>query len=304
VFHFLSRLLPKEEINKLMKSVMSNEVYSYNGTSEYFNELKNLPKFSSVTNFLDHWTGEVDVHLLDLKDEASTKKVSNHEAMSYYDQGMGLLFNDLNLFDEKMQDDLNRLCGDFGVSRATMSRNLVYATPKGGGTATHFDQNINLVLQLKGRKSWWLKENECVRNPLTRHTLGTISDLELSSYIDSPFPDSIKYDEEYELSEGSLLFVPKGHWHKTHAHDDSLALNFTFSLPSWVDILSMALRARLIQSEYWRDSVIGLNSETSAKEKLSLFETLLDSLKSDIQSWDAGEILSFIEFSEGKESNE
>ena len=297
MYQFLDKILPLKEIENLQQCVLANEVYFYQSSSQTIDELKKLDYLSSLESLLGSWTDDVDVHLLDLKDEASTKKVRPASAREYFDKGMGLLFNDINLSDEYFQKLLNSLSQDLGLSSATLSRNLIYATPENGGTATHFDQNINLIIQLHGEKSWWIEENKSILNPLTRHTLGTEADPELASYQKSEFPDSINYKNEYKLSPGSILFVPRGAWHKTHASSEALALNFTFSVPSWADIISMGLRARIIQSEYWRDAVLGLNREEVANEKVQNFQSLIDSLKEDIQTWKAEDILGFVEFS-------
>ncbi len=297
MYHLIDKILPKSEVEKFLACVNKNEVYFYDGKTEILQELQESNYLSSLDSLLNTWKQEVDVHLLDLKDEISTKKVEPHLAKKYFTEGMGLLFNDINLHDSYFNELLGRLSADLGVSNLTMSRNLVYATPNGGGTETHFDQNINLVIQVHGEKSWWIKENDTVTNPLTRHTLGTEPDPELYSYLDAPFPESINYEKEYILTPGTVLFVPRGHWHKTHAHSDALALNFTFSIPSWTDMISMALRARVIQSDLWRESVLGLNSSEIAKKKVDNFQMLIDSLKEDIQNWKAEDILGFVEFS-------
>lgn len=295
MYKFLDQVLPEKEIAQLLECVKKNEVFFFEGHSKNYDELVENSFLNSLSSLLENWNKEVDIHLLDLKDEASTKKVTPDYALSYYKKGMGLLFNDINEEDNFFNEKLESLCEDLGVSSATIRRNLIYATPKGGGTATHFDQNINLIIQIHGEKSWWIEENKSISNPLTRHTLGTQADSELASYLEEPFPTEIKYKREYKLVAGSVLFVPRGHWHKTYAHSDALALNFTFSVPSWSDILSMALRARVIQSDLWRESVLGLNNEATAKEKLLNFQFLIDSLKEDIQSWRAEDILGFIE---------
>lgn len=296
MYHLLDKVLPPLEVEKLLSCVNNNEVYYFSGQSEILNDLKKSEYLNSLDSLLNNWNHDVDVHLLDLKDEASTLKVEAHLAKQYYSKGMGLLFNDINLYEGYYQDLLARLSADFGVSNLTMSRNLVYATPQNGGTETHFDQNINLIIQVHGEKSWWIKENDTVSNPLTRHTLGTEADPELASYLEKPFPEAIKFEREYLLKPGSVLFVPRGHWHKTHAHSEALALNFTFSVPSWTDMVSIALRARIIQSELWREPILGLNNPEVSQKKVESFQMLIDSLKEDIQSWKAEDILGFIEF--------
>jgi 50S ribosomal protein L16 3-hydroxylase len=123
---------------------------------------------------------------------------------------------------------------------------MVYATPDGKGTAAHFDQNINFVLQLQGNKKWWLAPNLNVENPTQRYTIGQDLDHELASYSDPEMPSQMPTEDcrEILLKPGSMLFVPRGYWHSTEAEGEALALNFTFSQPTWVDLFTRTYCSR------------------------------------------------------------
>ena len=101
---------------------------------------------------------------------------------------------------------------------------------------------------------------------MTRFTMGLSMDVELESYATAPMPTQMPADtSEFTLDPGSMLFVPRGSWHSTQAVTDALALNFTFSAPTWIDIFTTVLRARLSHSPEWRDrktSRRGLNLST------------------------------------------
>ncbi|MCM0606341.1 MAG: hypothetical protein KA715_09645 [Xanthomonadaceae bacterium] len=107
---------------------------------------------------------------------------------------MGLLFKDVQILSPLLQEQLEQIRQSLSFSALTVSRCLVYATPDGKGTAPHFDQNINFVLQVRGTKKWSLAENTHVTHPLTRHTMGQPTDPELSTYIDSPMPNMMPKD--------------------------------------------------------------------------------------------------------------
>jgi len=81
--------------------------------------------------------------------------------------------------------------------------------------------------------------------------------------------------------------VPRGMWHATHATTDALALNFTFSPPTWIDLFTAAIRGRLAASRDWR--------ETAAPRSAATFEALLRELADDAQHWSAAEILAATE---------
>jgi len=183
---------------------------------------------------------------------------------------------------------LEAIRANLGLSALTENRCLVYATPAGTGTATHFDQNVNFVLQVHGTKRWWLAPNTNVTRPMTRHRLGQPIDPELESYARLPMPGGMPDDRtEIVLEPGSLLFVPRGTWHATEASTDALSLNFTFSAPTWLDVLGAALRGRLAQSSDWR--------EAAAPLEVATFEALLRELAEDAAHWNASDILAVTE---------
>ena len=212
------------------------------------NDLKplfELPLLSSLETLLENWPKTVQAHLPDLRDESSAIEVNAQDARKLFANGMGLLFNEVHTHQTILQTYLETLRLDLGLSRLAYGRCLVYATPAGKGTAPHFDQNINFVLQIHGVKTWYLAPNQHLQNPLTRHTMGSEPDSEMLSYLEQPLPQKMPADvETVVLKPGSFLFVPRGYWHSTVAQSDALALNFTFTPPTWIDIFTTALKSR------------------------------------------------------------
>ncbi|MBT3585195.1 MAG: hypothetical protein HN509_09820 [Halobacteriovoraceae bacterium] len=256
-----------------------------------------LPFLESLENLLEFWPVGIEAMDPVVADEAKTLELAPEGAAELFKDGRALLFNDANLYSAELQQCLSGLQLELGLSALTYGRNLLYATPKGGGNAPHFDQNINFVLQLSGKKSWWVAPNTHVENPLTRHLIGSEMDPELQSYcpeMPETFPAG---GEEFLLQPGSMLFVPRGAWHKTLAHSDSLSLNFTYSAPSWLDLLSAALRGRLAQSPKWRGTADFVSDPLRAPQAIENLDLLLAELAVDVQSWRAESLLGATEHS-------
>lgn len=248
-----------------------------------FGPILSLPFLKSLDDLLKIWQASIQVHLPDLRDEASSVDTDAQNAKGFYDDGMGLLFNDAQVLSPLLGEWLEKIRASMGISVLSYGRNLIYATPDGKGTAAHFDQNINFVLQIKGTKHWKVAPNSHLKSPMTRHTMGQPVDPEMMTYLNGPMPTEMPSDaEDFELNPGSLLYVPRGYWHSTEAQGDALALNFTFTAPTWVDLLTAALRGRLITSPEWRETA------DLSEEK---FDELLAELKVDVQSWRAADIL-------------
>ena len=260
-----------------------NRPFVVHNNLENLKALTSLPFLNSLDDLLNSWPMPIQAHLPDVRDEASSIDTTNKDAKKLFDNGMGLLFNEAHLISPVLTEWLEEIRSQLGLPMMTIGRCLVYATPDGKGTAPHFDQNINFVIQIHGTKKWIMASNESVKNPMTRHTMGLEPDPELASYLETPMPTKMpKEAMSFELKPGSVLFVPRGVWHETEAEGDALSLNFTYTAPTWIDLFTTALRGRLAQSPEWR--------ATANKSEVEL-DALLDMIKGDLPHWRARDIL-------------
>lgn len=295
----LSALIHPYTTQEFLTSYALNEpfvVHENKETKETMKAIRDLPFLASLEALLGSWTQTIQAHLPDVRDEISSIDTNNKDAQKLFNNGMGLLFNEAQNMSPLLTEWLEEIKNDLGLSQMTYARALIYATPDGKGTAPHFDQNINFVYQVHGTKIWHMARNTDLVNPLTRHTMGTMPDPEMMGYLEAPLPSTMPEEvETYELRPGSVLFVPRGYWHSTEAAGDALALNFTFTAPTWLDLVSAVIRSRLAMSPEWRETADGLNDSQSRLMKEKKFDLLLQGLVEDISSWRAGDILDTIE---------
>ena len=297
----LERHAMKKSLQSLIYPYAASEFFEhYEGNiplvihdlGESIRELTALPFLASLETLLASWPKKVDAYLPGIADEDNAIEITTGEALTHFENGRGLLFNDINSISPVLERWLESLKYELGLSSLTYARNLVYATPAGKGTAPHFDQNINFVLQLHGIKKWWVAPNQHVEGPMSRHTIGLPLDPELSSYIKRAMPEQFPDNgTAFILKPGSLLFVPRGAWHTTEALTDALSLNFTFSAPTWIDIVTAALRGRLAQSSEWRETANFVTDKERAHEAMEKLDALLADLAQDVPSWNAADIL-------------
>ena len=288
----LAALIHPHPVPELARRFRCDEPFVVHGVTGAVPELFAIPLLASLEALLGSWPDQVEVHLPDVADEASAVTASPRDARKMFASGMGLLFDEAQRYAPELVPWLDAIRADLGLSVLTQQRCLIYATRAGKGTSPHFDQNVNFVLQVHGTKTWRLAPNTNVARPMTRHTIGQPVDAELQSYATLPMPAALPADRtEIVLEPGSLLFVPRGMWHSTHATTDALSLNFTFSPPTWIDVFTAALRSRLALSSAWR--------ETAAPLSVATFEALLRELADDAPHWSAKEILAATEAGNG-----
>ncbi len=269
--------------------------------------VREVKAFASIDALLASWGSQVQAHLPDIADEASSIDVSTTDAKKLFASRMGLLFNNVEANVPVLRQWIDAIKADLGLPQMTYGRCIAYATPDGKGTAAHFDQNINFVLQLHGTKVWKIAPNLNVVNPTVRHTLGLPMDPELTAYSD-PLSTSLlevmpkDRTIEITLKPGSLLYVPRGFWHSTSAQGEALALNFTYNQPTWADLITVALKSRLTLSPEWRELADGVSSREPARrmEAEARFNELLMELVADLPNWQASDILGA---TEGSSSN-
>ncbi len=288
----LSALTHPRTIADFFTQYEKNEPFVVHHPKETLSSLRELDFLSSLDKLLSIWPYSIQAHLPDKRDESSSIDTDPAKAKKCFEEGMGLLFNEAHRLLPLLQTWLEEIRKDLGLSAQTYSRCLIYATPDGKGTAAHFDQNINFVLQIHGTKIWKLAPNEHVANPLTRHLMGTEPDNEMAGYLENELPSQMpKTAQTIELNPGSLLFVPRGYWHSTEAQGEALALNFTFTAPTWIDLFTTALRSRLALSPEWRETANGVSDPERRDEAEAYLETLLAGLKEDLPHWEAAGIL-------------
>lgn len=284
----LAALIPRHAIPEFLACRAADEPFVVHGLGQSIAPLTRLPQLASLDALLRSWPGPVQVHLPDLADEASSIDATPADARKLFATGMGLLFNDIHTRSPELHRWLDAIRQDLELSALTHGRCLVYATPAGKGTAPHFDQNLNFVLQLDGTKHWTLAANHHVERPLTRHTMGLPPDPELQTYADAPLPEHMPAQRQtITLEPGSLLFVPRGVWHQTTASSDALSLNFTYTAPTWLDLLGAALRGRLALDRDWRATATPTDPEA--------LTILLHQLAAELPGWTAGDILAATE---------
>jgi 50S ribosomal protein L16 3-hydroxylase len=271
----LAALIAPRATSEVMTNLARDAVFAVHGMKDSLAELFAIPVLASLEALLGAWPDRISVHLPDVADEASSVSASPHDARRMFASGMSLLFDDAHLYAPPLVRWLHAIRADLGLSTLTQQRCLIYATPAG-----------------KGTKTWTLAPNAHVARPLTRHTIGQPVDPELQSYARLPMPDAMPADRtEIVLEPGSVLVVPRGVWHSTRAATDALALNFTFTPPTWLDLFTAALRSRLALAKAWRETAVPRSPEA--------FEALLRELAGDAAEWNATDILAATEAEPG-----
>jgi ribosomal protein L16 Arg81 hydroxylase len=128
-----------------------------------------------------------------------------------------------------------------------MTRVSCFASRRSTGIPMHYDMNDNIVIQVRGSKKWRIAENESVKFPTEGFTLGRPRNNVHLAEAPRGFPD--RFPDRHEIVEmrpGSVMFLPRGHWHDCETTDhESIHFNIQLGLPTWKDLLAFGAKQAL-----------------------------------------------------------
>jgi 50S ribosomal protein L16 3-hydroxylase len=265
------------------------------GPIERFGSLSSTPSLSELRRLAEVFKDPVMVILPDERDESSAEKVEGQVALTHYQDGLALCFESVDKFIPEVQQWLQGIRQELGLPSATFARALVYAAKPGAGNKPHYDANANIVVQLCGTKRWTIAPNRHITHPIDRWTM-------TSEYLppelresDGAMPRQMPEGAQViDLKPGSVMFLPRGYWHTTEvSSEDTLALNFTYSQPTWAEVVTAALLNRLHRDANFRALADGLESTDpsradAAKDQLA---QMLELFKTEVRSLEAEDLL-------------
>lgn len=141
-----------------------------------------------------------------------------------------------------------------GTARAT-----AWVAPAGEGTALHLDAEDVLSIQLVGCKCFEVAEPAALPYA-SGYQFGPGIPAAAALYpqaVDG-FPDAEHaHFTPVELEPGSVLVLPRGHWHRTRCHTVSLSVSIVCAPPLFLDWALGVLRHRALQDSRWRRPLYG-----------------------------------------------
>ncbi len=195
-----------------------------------------------------------------------------------YKMGLTVYFTDITSTVPGAQGFVRQLEADLGLNPGAC-RLTAWASPSENGAACHYDAHDIISIQLRGTKQFELAPVEGLRNPYgTQYSAGaTRPDDEAFPQMAGGFPDSRDADfQSFVLEPGSVLFFPRGTWHRTYASGNSLAVAFVMEPPSAADCVLRQLRYVLLQDPNWRQPLYGAWGE--GRQQAAAFETIAELL--------------------------
>jgi hypothetical protein len=229
------------------------------------------------------YRGQIALWFLTLNGEQRVAAAANHDdALALYHSGKTIFMVNGGATPAIVRWE-RQLGEDAGHPSIPLTASL-FLSKRSGGTAMHFDMLENFTIQLTGYKRWRVAPNRSVVNPLENWAVGQPVSKALAATLHAPLPTQMPDDAEtFDLEAGSLLYIPRAHYHETSAvAEDSAALFLGMPLATWTDLLLDALRAHLERLPHWRENVSGGSSPDRVELARDRFEQLREGLARDL----------------------
>ena len=185
-----------------------------------------------------------------------------------------------------LRESAEQLAADLGLPAGSIECE-VFCSSGDSGAWMHSDFDVNFAVLLNGKKHWRMAPNEHIRNQTGMCAPGSreapdARQLELADR--QPFPDEMPEDSlEIDVEAGGLVFMPRGWWHETKAFGDCLQVNFVIQKPTWISVLTHALRERLMKDPEWRAYTFDVFGPPERREQaLQHFAELLPGLRDQL----------------------
>ena len=116
-----------------------------------------------------------------------------------------------------------------------------------------------ISVQLRGTKKFDVAPVAGLRNPWGfQFVPGSRPIDDLYPQVGEGFPDWETAEfQTVEMTPGTVLYMPRGNWHRTESQGDSIAVSIGIEAPSAAECVLEQLRLLLLQDPEWREPLYG-----------------------------------------------
>jgi hypothetical protein len=187
-------------------------------------------------------------------------EVPASSALDFLHAGFNLYIHQVETVVPEAAKIFHAVAEDLGVAPWQISVEA-FAGMAGGVSSRHYDHDINFQILLSGEKLWRLEENHTVQNPLQPfhpryRPDGTVTGFyeeALALNPNVPLEFDPVHVQELKVQQGSVMFLPRGHWHEVHSLTPTWSINIVIKGVTWGMAVGHALTSRLHALPQFRD---------------------------------------------------
>ncbi len=184
--------------------------------------------------------------------------VEGIEAAAPYRCGLSVYLTDVSPYFPDVERLVRKLEFELGINEGC-ARAGVFAAPNNCGISCHYDSVDVFSIQLRGTKKFDVAPVTELRHPWGfQHITGNRPIDDLYPQATEGFPDWENAEfQTVEMRPGTVLYMPRGHWHRTEAGGDSISVSIGMEPPSAAECVLEQLRLLLLQDPAWRKPLYG-----------------------------------------------
>lgn len=248
----LEALLGGFRVKRFLAEHWPNTLLVQHGPVERFAGLADAPEFESIGALTSLNATNWLVQSAQFPNGFGNVAVSGEAAAAFFHAGFTIYGVEPELRSPSIRRWLSALERDLGLP-SPFIRTSAFLSKPGPGARMHFDSQESFVVQLKGRKRWWLAPNRDVDFPTENYIAGDAVPASLEAQLHRPLATKLPADAlEVVLKPGSIMFVPRGTWHATETLEESWHLDLMLPLPTWGDHVGGLLAAHFATKAHWR----------------------------------------------------
>ena len=209
-----------------------------------------------------------------------------------YEMGLSVYLPDISGSVPGADAFLRQLESELGIGEGS-SRITVWASPKDDGAATHFDGEDVFSIQLAGSKCFEVAPMTEYAYPFgPQFAPGGAAVDDMYAQVENGFPEAESAEfQAVEMKPGSVLFIPRGTWHRTTAAQDSFAISIGIRPPSVMESFLEQLRYVLLQDPEWRRPLYGAHGSGNQRQQaLERAQRVLATAPGAIQAISTGDL--------------
>jgi hypothetical protein len=215
-----------------------------------------------------------------------------------YEMGLSVYLPDIAANVPGADPFLRQLELELGIEPGC-SRITVWASPRSDGAATHFDAEDVISIQLTGSKKFEIAPMREYTNPYgSQFGPGVPAFDDMYPQLDKGFPEVVESEfQSIDMQPGSVLFMPRGTWHRTTAEQDSFSVSIMIRPPCMVDAFLEQLKYVLLQDSEWRRPLYGVRGNAGQrKSALEWMGRVLETAPRATQAISASDIAQLPDF--------
>jgi ribosomal protein L16 Arg81 hydroxylase len=252
----LSALVGAEALDEFFSAHWPSRMFVAKGDKERFPEALLDPELNQFDALSRRYKGVVS--FFGDANGGHMVPVEGIEAAAPYRCGLSVYLTDVAPYFPKIDTLVRKLEGELGLNEGC-ARAGVFASPTHGGITCHYDSVDVFSIQLRGTKKFDVAPVTELPYPWGfQYIPGSkpIEDLYAQATAGFPNLKNVEF-KTIEMQPGTVLFMPRGTWHRTEAEGDSIAVSIGMEPPSAAESVLEQLRLLLLQDPAWRKPLYG-----------------------------------------------